>query len=71
MRVALAFMAVVSGTIKGVGIKGYGVILIWDLNMAKFQTAITRHHWPEKHMCFCQYFLFGETKRFRHTSNKL
>ena len=27
-------------------IKGYGVILIWDLNMIKFQTAITRHHWP-------------------------
>ena len=34
------------GIIKGVGVKGYGVILIWDLKMAKFQTAITRHHWP-------------------------
>ena len=41
------------GIIKGVGVKGYGVILIWDLNMAKFQTAITRHHWPSKTHCFC------------------
>ena len=32
------------GIIKGVGIKGYGVILLWDRNMTKFQTAITRHH---------------------------
>ena len=30
--------------IKGVGVKGYGVILIRELNMAKFQTAITDHH---------------------------
>ena len=34
------------GIIKGAGIKGYGVILLWGLNMRKFQTAITRHHWP-------------------------
>ena len=34
------------GIIKGLGVKGYSVISIWDLNMAKFQTAITRHHWP-------------------------
>ena len=34
------------GIIKGVGVKGYGVILIWDLSIGKFQRAITRHHWP-------------------------
>ena len=58
------------GIIKGVRVKGYGD-LIWDLNMVKFQTAIPRHHRPQKKKCFCRYFLFGETKRFRHTSNKL
>ena len=36
------------GTIKGVGIEGYGMIRIRDLNMGKFQTAITRHHCPYK-----------------------
>ena len=55
----------------GLGVKGYGVILIWELNMAEIQTAITRHHWPDKLNCFCQHFLFDETKRFRHTSTKL
>ena len=34
------------GIIKGVGVKGYGVLLIWYPNLVKFQTAITRHHWP-------------------------
>ena len=32
--------------IKGVDIKGYEVNLIWELNIGKFQTAITRHHCP-------------------------
>ena len=34
------------GIMKGVSIKGYGVIFIRDLNMGKFQTAITCHHLP-------------------------
>ena len=34
------------GIIKAVGVKGYGVILIWDLNMNEIQTAKARHHWP-------------------------
>ena len=33
------------GITNGVGVQGDGVILVWDLNIAKFQTAITRHHW--------------------------
>ena len=48
------------GIIKGVGVKGHGVILIWDLNMAKFQTVITRHHWPQKPKCVCQSFYFAK-----------
>ena len=38
--------------------------------MGKFQTAITRHQWPQKQKRFCQYCLFGETKRSRHISKK-
>ena len=34
------------GIIKGVAVKGCGVIFIWDLNMTKFQAAMIRHHWP-------------------------
>ena len=29
------------GIIKGVGVKGYGVMLIWDLNMAKYKPIVT------------------------------
>ena len=40
------------GITKGVGVRGYGVILIWGLNMGKFQMDRTRHYWPWKTKCF-------------------
>ena len=45
------------GIIKAVGVKGYGVILIHYLNMTKFETALTRHHWLRKQSVFVFFFL--------------